>query len=244
MSTIIDLTTNHNQVENNGVITVDDAGKFPGTKALYFDGSSYMTFPAAAASINSFPACIEAWVKPENVAATEITTDSYGIITKGRYNIKNNHFGLYWKRRERWRSDIRYTPADDLNSFSLRSFSIANRASANLVSSEFLASGYSPEWFHFAVTIQESGGRYWYTCYLNGSQFGYGYQNAYATNGYTNLTSNDSYLTLGAYKSYSYGTYSTSNRFKGYMTDVRLTYGEIIYTENFDPPNQPHPKNY
>jgi len=244
MSTILDLTSNHSIVENQGVITVENAGKFANTNALYFDGNSYINFPNAAASINNFPACIEAWVKPEYVSNTEHQTHDYGIITKGRHNIGNNTFGLYWRLKEYWRWGLNKSVADNTNSFTFQSKSITNQAAAAISTAEFLASTYTPQWYHIALTITEGGGKYYYKLYLNGSLIGSANQNAYTSGGYTNLTSNDSYLTLGAYKSYANGTYASSNKFKGYMSDIRLTYGEIIYTENFDPPTQPHPKNY
>lgn len=244
MSTIIDLTTNHSFVENNGVTIEDNAGKFSGSKALYFDGNSYMHFPASAASISNFPACIEAWVKPEHASTTEAATSAFGIITKGRYRTGYNTFGLYWLFREYWRTSLAYTAADNTNAFTFQAKSATNQAGAGFTSTQFLSSTYTPQWYHIALTITEGNGKYYYKLYLNGSLAGSDDQNAYTSGGYTNLTSSDSYLTIGAYQSYTNGTYTSSNKFKGYMSDIRLTYGEIIYTENFDPPTQPHPKNY
>lgn len=230
MSTIIDLTTNHNLAENNGVITVDDAGKFSGTKALYFDGNSYIQFPTSAASVSSFPACIEAWIKPEindqSSSDRSGNFNSYGIITKGRPKINTgNNFGLYLHRH-----------TND-HEFTLKSYS---STFAHISSSRVTTSTYTPQWYHIALTISENNSTRTLKMYLNGSLVGSDDQSINSTN----LTSNDQYLTLGAYRSYYDNTYASSNKFKGYMTDVRLTYGEILYTENFDPPTQPHPKNY
>ena len=164
MSTILDLTSNHSIVENQGVITVENAGKFANTNALYFDGNSYINFPNAAASINNFPACIEAWVKSN----TELQTHDYGIITKGRHNIGYNTFGLYWQLKEYWRSALNKSVADNTNAFSFQSKSITNRAAATINTAEFLASTYTPQWYHIALTIIDGGGKYYYKLYLNG----------------------------------------------------------------------------
>jgi len=230
MSTIIDLTTNHSFVENNGVTIEDNAGKFSGSKALYFDGNSYINFPALAASISNFPACIEAWVKPEinNQSSSDRSGNfnSYGIITKGRPKINSgNNFGLFLHRYS----------LDHVLMFKSYSSTFEN-----MTSSRFTTSTYTPQWYHIALTISESSSIRTLKMYINGSLVESDSEPITSTN----FTSSDQYLTLGAYKSYYNNTYASSNKFKGYMSDVRLTCGEIIYTENFDPPTQPHPKNY